>query len=114
MSLISFGCSGEEQGHVLGAQLMGRQLIPYARGPGRFVSAGHSAGRGSGLPQFISAGANPELVPYSGGKKPKFISAGDDVGSDGFVSGVGQGAGIGVGLVAAGILYSLARHRKLP
>lgn len=74
-----------------------------------------SFGCGEEVNRLASSGA--ALVPYAPGKGPgNFVSAGDTttvVGGDGggFFKGMGQGAGIGVGLLAFGTLYSFIRRR---
>lgn len=80
------------------------------------------------FPKFLSFGCSGEeqervsgvaLVPYAPGKGPgKFVSAGETTtivggeGSGGFFKGMGQGAGIGVGLLAFGTLYSWMRRGR--
>ena len=81
------------------------------------------------FPKFLSFGFSGEeqenmsgkaaLVPYAPGKGPgQFVSAGESTtivggeGGGGFFKGMGQGAGIGVGLLAFGTLYSWLRRGR--
>jgi hypothetical protein len=96
MSFFSLGCSKEEREHSMG------RFVPYAtsKSAGRFVSAGHEA-----FPPSGTAGKSFGETTGRGFSETA-------MGHSGFTEGMGQGAGIAVGLIGAGALTSFILRRK--
>lgn len=82
MKIIAVGSSKEEHDHVSGKTW---GFVPYAKGPGKFISAGetHDGAVVGGVGHSVSKG-------------------------------VAQGAGVGIGLALFGAGYSWLKHHFRP